>query len=107
MQAGAERRDHVDPGSLVQILGELRQSFAVTRAHRVGGEMRAGDDLLDRAMRQQHPIGDVGNLVTALGLVHVVGGDQHREPFCRERMDLVPELAPCLGIDASCGLVEQ
>ena len=69
--------------------------------------MRAGDHLLDRAVRQQHAIGDVGDLVTALGLVHVMGRDQHGEPFRRERMDLVPELAPRLGIDAGGRLVEQ
>ena len=69
--------------------------------------MRAGDHLLDGAVRQQHAVGDVGDLVAALGLVHVVGGDQHREPVGRERVDLVPELAPRLGIDARGRLVEQ
>ena len=42
--------------------------------------MRRRDHLLDGAVRQQHAIGDVGDLVTALGLVHVVGRDQHGQP---------------------------
>ena len=52
-------------------------------------------------------VGDIGDLVTALGLVHVVGGDQHGEAIGRERMDLVPEIAPRLGIDAGGRLVQQ
>ena len=58
-------------------------------------------------MRQQLAIGDVGDLVTALGLVHVVGRDQHGQPIGRERVDLAPELAPRLRIDAGGRLVEQ
>src|SRR5262249_33625963 len=46
-------------------------------------------------------------LVTALGLVHVVGGDQHGEAFGRERVDLAPELAPRFWVDARGRLVEQ
>ncbi len=69
--------------------------------------MRVRDHLLDGAVREQHAIGDIGDLVTALGLVHVVGRHQHREAMRRERMDLVPELAPRLGIDAGGWLVEQ
>ena len=58
-------------------------------------------------MHQQFAVGDVGDLVAALGLVHVVGRDQHGEPVGGERVDLVPELAPRLGIDAGGRLVEQ
>ena len=69
--------------------------------------MGARDHLLDRAVHQQDAVGDVRNLMTALGLVHVVGRDQHGQAFGRERMDLVPELAPRLGVDAGGRLVEQ
>ena len=58
-------------------------------------------------MRQQIAVGDVGDLVTALGLVHVVGRHQHGEAVGGERMDLVPEVAARLGIDAGGRLVEQ
>ena len=37
------------------------------------------DHLVDRAVRQQLAIGDVRDLVAALGLVHVMGRDQHGE----------------------------
>src|SRR5438552_11318496 len=37
----------------------------------------------------------------------VMGGDQHGEPFRRERVNLIPEFAPRLGVDASGRLVEQ
>jgi hypothetical protein len=36
-----------------------------------------------------------------------VGGDENGEALAGERMDLVPELAPRLGIDASGRLIEQ
>ena len=45
--------------------------------------------------------------MAALGLVHVVGRDQHGDALGGEVVDLVPELAPRLGIDAGRGLVEQ
>ena len=41
MQAGAERRHHVDAGTLpVELLGELGEAFAVRRADLVGREVR-------------------------------------------------------------------
>ena len=70
-------------------------------------ELRAGDHLVDGAVRQQLAVGDIGDLVAALGLVHVMGRDEHGEAFGGERVDLVPELAPRLGIDAGGRLVEQ
>ncbi len=45
--------------------------------------------------------------MAAFGLVHVVGGHKHRHPLARQLMDLVPELAPRLGVDAGGGLIEQ
>ena len=69
--------------------------------------MRGRDHLLDGAVHQQFAIGDIGDLVAALGLVHVVGGDQHGEAVGGQRMDLVPEFAPRLGVDARGRLVEQ
>jgi hypothetical protein len=51
-------------------------------------------------------IGDVSDLVAALGLVHVMGRDQHRHAACRKLVDLTPELTSRFGVDASCWLVE-
>ena len=106
MQAGAKRRDHVDPRTPAQFLGERAQP-SVAGADRVGDEPRGRDDLVDRAVREQNAVGDIGDLVTALGLVHVMGGDQHGQAVRRERMDLVPELAPRLRINTCGRLVEQ
>src|SRR5438552_12746162 len=37
----------------------------------------------------------------------VMGGDQHGQPVRRERVYLIPEFAPRLGVDAGGRLVEQ
>ena len=70
-------------------------------------QMRLRDHFADGAMHQQMTIGDVRDLVTALRLVHIVRGDEDREPIGRERMDLVPEFAPRLRVDAGGRLIEQ
>ena len=56
---------------------------------------------------EQPAVGDIGDPVAALGLVHVVGADQDRDAAGGERVDLLPELAPRLRIDARGRLVEQ
>ena len=58
-------------------------------------------------LRQQFAEGDIGDLVAALGLVHVMGGDEHGDALGGEAVNLVPEFAPRLGIDAGGRLVEQ
>ena len=45
--------------------------------------------------------------MAALGLVHVVRGDQHGQAARGERVDLVPEIAARLRIDAGGRFVEQ
>src|SRR5271169_5691416 len=45
--------------------------------------------------------------MAALSLVHVMGRDQHREAVAGELVDLGPELAAGLRIDAGGRLVEQ
>src|SRR5262249_51113002 len=107
VQGGAERRHCVDAWTSAQLLGQIRERLAIARAHRVSDEMGARDHLVHRAMREQRAVSDVGDLVAALGLVHVMGRDQHREALPRERMDLVPDLRRALGIAARGRLVEQ
>ncbi len=104
VQAVAERGHHVDAGHPEQL---LRQRLQVGAAHGVGAQVRLGDHVGNRALRQQLAVGDVGDLVTALGLVHVVRGDQHGHALGGQLVDLAPELAPRLGVDAGGGLVEQ
>ena len=72
-----------------------------------GAEPRLLDDLLGGAARDDGAVGDVDDAVAALGLVHVVGGDEHGQPVLGEAVDLVPELAPRLRIDAGGRLVEE
>ena len=69
--------------------------------------MRIGDDLAHAAAREHLAKGDVRDLVAALRFVHVVGGDENGEATGGEVMDLVPEVAPRLGVDAGGRLVEQ
>ena len=92
------------PGRFSKLGGKLHQALA---GHAVGGEIGLLHDLVHRAVRQEFAIGDIRDLVAALGLVHVMGRHQRGEPARGERMDLVPELAPGLGIDAGGRLVEQ
>ena len=66
-----------------------------------------GDDLRHGAARHDLAVGDVDDAMAALGLVHVVGRDQHGQPFGGEFVDLVPEFAPRLRIDAGRRLVEE
>jgi hypothetical protein len=52
-------------------------------------------------------VGNVADAVAALGLVHVMGRDEHGQAVGCEPMNLVPELAPRLRIDACGRLIEQ
>ncbi len=65
------------------------------------------DHLRHGAVREQIAIRDVGKAMTALRLIHIMGGDEEREPFCREQVDLLPEIAPRLRIDAGRGLIQE
>ena len=76
-------------------------------AHDEGVQARLADDLVDRAGREHMAVGDVADAVAALGLVHVMGRDEHGEAVRGEAVDLVPELAPRLRIDAGGRLVEK
>ncbi len=104
MQLGAERRHHVDAVAHLQLLGERVQ---VGARDDPGAQARLRDHLIGRAAGQQLAIGDIGDLVAALGLVHIVGGDEHGDAFGGQPVDLLPELSPRLGIDAGGRLVEQ
>ena len=75
MQAWCRRRQRLTPGhGAAELARRSAPSPSATKACRP--ELR--DDLARRAARHQLAVGDVGDLVTALGLVHVVGRDQHR-----------------------------
>ena len=52
-------------------------------------------------------ITNVTQPVTTFGLVHVMGGDQYGDALGGQLVDLLPEIAPSLGIDPCRGLVQQ
>jgi len=64
-------------------------------------------DFIPGSGDQQLAVGNVGKLVAALRLVHVMRGDQHRDAGRGEIVDLVPEFAPRLGVHPCGWLVEQ
>ena len=104
MRGRAEGRGRGDARRVAQLRG---QPVGARPGGDEGDQAGLLDDLVGRAARHQLAIGDVGDLVTALGLVHVVGRDQHGDALGGVGMDLVPEGAPRLGIDAGRRLVEQ
>ncbi len=104
MQAVAERRHRLHTWPI----GKLgREPHEIATGCRIGDEPGLREDLIHRPVREQNPVGDVGNLVTALGFVHVMGRYQHRQPFAGEDVDLVPELAPRFRVDTGGRLVKQ
>ena len=104
MQLGAERRHHVDAIAGLELGGEVMQVLARDDP---SAETRLCYHLTRGAFGQQLAESDVSDLMTAFGLVHVVGRDQHGDAVGGEVVDLVPELAPRLGLDAGGRLIEQ
>ncbi len=58
-------------------------------------------------MREQLAVGDVGKAMAALRFIHVMGGDEHGEALAGEGVNLLPEIATRLGVDAGGGLIEE
>ena len=84
VQARAERRHHVDAGRVRRARRRAWSACAVPPRSRCRWrDATAAITSVDGAVREQLAIGDIGDLVTALGLVHVVGRDQHGEPVAR------------------------
>ena len=50
--------------------------------------------LANGAVCEELAVGDVGERVAALGLVHVVRAHEHRDALVREVVDVIPEVAP-------------
>ena len=74
---------------------------------RPGAQALRGGDFARRALRQQLAIGDVGQLVAPLRLVHVVRAHQHRNALRRQPMQFLPEIAPRGRVHARRRLVQQ
>src|SRR5262249_23320029 len=56
---------------------------------------------------EQFGIVEVADLPAPFGLVHVVGGDEKRDPLSGLRKQQIPQLAPGDWIDPGGGLVEE
>ncbi len=73
VQARAERHDHP-----LRLTGKTRGDVGELRAGDFPGAQAGRTDDVVAAALDQHPaVGDVGDLVAALGLVHVVRADEH------------------------------
>src|SRR5687768_632072 len=72
-----------------------------------GDELRAGDYFGDSAMGEQFAVTDVSEPMAAFGFVHVMRSDQKGEPLAGQLMNVLPEFATRLGIDAGSRFVEQ
>ena len=117
---GDARRDHrvhalPEDGRLAHV-GQ-RAHGAQGRGHLAGLDLDAARALGVHRRERAQVVGaagrhhlrevEVADLAAALGLVHVVRGDEQRDPLGRELEEQVPELAPRHRIDARGGLVEE
>ena len=85
----------------------LRKLMKARPRDRPRGEMRLRDDIRNRPVREQAPVGDVCQPVTSFGLIHVVGSDQEGKAFRGELMNLLPEFPPRLRIYAGRRFIKQ
>lgn len=104
MQRSAERRDLLDARPALQRVRHLVEPRPLDHEGRQPGIRH---HLVHGAGGQQLAVGNIADAVAAFGLVHIVRRHQHGQPAARQAVDLVPELAPRLGIDARRRLVEQ
>ena len=104
MERPAEHGGRLDAGHAAQ---PPRGGVDVRAGHLEGDEAGMPRHLAGVALHHDVPVGEIDDAMAALGLVHVVGGDQHGEAFAGEVVDHVPELAARLGVDAGGRLVEQ
>src|SRR5262245_2624518 len=104
MQRVAEGRHLIDAVDVAEIIGKGHQLCSFDQP---SGEIGAVNHLIHRAPGDDPSRRDVDDAVAPLGLVHVVGRYQHRQTLAGQRMDLVPELAPRLGVDTGRRLVKQ
>ena len=103
-QRPAEHRRRFDARRMAQ---RDRGAVDVVPGPLEGDEAGLRDDRGRAALHDDAPLREIDDALAALGLVHVVGRDERRQPLDRHVVDEVPELAPRLGVDARGRLVEQ
>ena len=104
VEGAAKGGDLLDSGLAAESIGQAVEQRA---GDFVGRQVGALNDLGDGAVGEEIAVGDVSEPVTALGFVHVMGGDENGEAPGGETMDLFPEIASGFGIDAGGGFVEE
>ena len=104
MEGVAEGDDLFDAWLATEL---VRETVEMGAGDFIGGQIGGLDNLADCPVGEEAAVGDVGEPMTAFGFVHVMGGDQNGEALGGELMDLLPEIAAGLGIDAGGGFVEE
>src|ERR1044072_8623743 len=72
-----------------------------------GNKTRLLDHVVNGAAGDDPALIDVHDPIAALGLVHIVGAHQDGQSGLAQAMDLFPEFAARLGIDAGRRFIEQ
>ena len=93
------------PGSLPRIFSASAGRFSPVTSHVVSPA--AFTTSCDRAAGEQVAVGDVGEPVAALRLVHVMRRDEHRQAVGGELVNFLPKIAARLRVHARRRLVEQ
>src|SRR4029450_13823389 len=83
------------------------QTDQVGPAYRPRREANVSYDFVDGTVGEQSTLRNIGQPMTALGLVHVMCGDEKGEPSSGQAMNLFPEIAPCFRIESRGRFVEQ
>ena len=104
MQRGAESHGLLDAGLVANLVREGEQ---VRTADRPGGQADMVNHFLDGPMGEQVAVGDVGEPMATFGFIHVVRGNEKGEPFAGQQVDLLPKIAPRLGVHARGRFVEE
>ncbi len=106
----AEDGDVLHPGLGARLSHQRRGPLLAGRLdppRPLGGDLGEVGELVRLPLDQHAREVDVPHLAAALGLVHVVGGDEEGDVLRREVEEEVPQLAAGDRIDAGRGLVEK
>src|SRR5690349_23738433 len=104
MQRRAEESHEFDPRFAAQLSLQRARTFTFDDE---GEQSGAHHDLGDGTARHDGAEIDIDDAIAAFGFVHVMRTDEDGQAFAAQAMDLVPKIAPGLGIYAGRRFVEQ